>query len=148
DVLRLIGQPDGVVEVLVGKRSCGLGQHLDEDLALARASGALELRHDVGRQVIAGPLGTLAPPRSGRTPRGSSSPTRSPGVLHRGSFPAKPLVGAHATDEAEVLGFLGKEAFMKAVYFVSRGVDDPTSLSVPLHLAANGSIDVGHDVSV
>jgi hypothetical protein len=29
-----------------------------------------------------------------------------------------------------------------------RGTNDPTGASLPLHLAANGSLAVGHDVSV
>lgn len=37
---------------------------------------------------------------------------------------------------------------MKFVYFVSAGAVDPTRTSIPLHLAANGSAEVGHDVSV
>jgi predicted peroxiredoxin len=37
---------------------------------------------------------------------------------------------------------------MKLMYIVTRGVDDPTLASVPLHLAANGSIEVGQEVSV
>jgi predicted peroxiredoxin len=37
---------------------------------------------------------------------------------------------------------------MKFVYVVSKGSSDPTLASVPLHLAANGSLEVGHEVSV
>ncbi len=43
---------------------------------------------------------------------------------------------------------------MKFVYMVTTGTDDPTKaslplhLAVPLHLAANGSLEVGHDTSV
>lgn len=37
---------------------------------------------------------------------------------------------------------------MKFVYFSATGKNDPTRASVPLHLAANGSIEVGHDVAV
>lgn len=37
---------------------------------------------------------------------------------------------------------------MRFVYMVTRGVSDPTGLSVPLHMAANGSLEVGHEVSV
>jgi predicted peroxiredoxin len=37
---------------------------------------------------------------------------------------------------------------MKITYFVSSGTADPTRASIPLHLAANGSIEVGHDVAV
>ena len=34
---------------------------------------------------------------------------------------------------------------MKFVYMVTTGTDDPTKASLPLHLAANGSVEVGHD---
>lgn len=37
---------------------------------------------------------------------------------------------------------------MKFVYMVTKGADDPTLASVPIHLAVNGSLEVGHDVSV
>jgi predicted peroxiredoxin len=37
---------------------------------------------------------------------------------------------------------------MKFVYMVTTGTDDPTKASLPLHLAANGSIEVGHDTTV
>lgn len=37
---------------------------------------------------------------------------------------------------------------MKFVYIVTRGTGDATAASIPLHLAANGSVEVGHDVSV
>lgn len=37
---------------------------------------------------------------------------------------------------------------MKFVYIVSKGTDDATLASVPLHIAANGSLEVGQEVSV
>ena len=37
---------------------------------------------------------------------------------------------------------------MKFVYMATRGAEDPTLASIPLHMALNGSIEVGHDVSV
>lgn len=37
---------------------------------------------------------------------------------------------------------------MKVLYIASRGVNDPTGASMPLHLAANGSAEVGHEVTV
>ena len=37
---------------------------------------------------------------------------------------------------------------MKFVYMVTTGTDDPTKASLPLHLAANGSVEVGYDTSV
>ena len=37
---------------------------------------------------------------------------------------------------------------MKITYFASAGTADPTRASIPLHLAANGSVEVGHDTAV
>jgi predicted peroxiredoxin len=37
---------------------------------------------------------------------------------------------------------------MRFVYMVTRGANDPTGLSIPLHMAANGSLEVGHEVTV
>lgn len=37
---------------------------------------------------------------------------------------------------------------MRLVYVVNRGTEDPTAASVPLHIAANGSLEVGQEVSV
>ena len=37
---------------------------------------------------------------------------------------------------------------MKVVYVVSGGAADPTSASVPIHLAVNGSLAVGHEPSI
>ena len=37
---------------------------------------------------------------------------------------------------------------MKFVYMSTSGADDATKASLPLHLAANGSVEVGHDVTV
>ena len=37
---------------------------------------------------------------------------------------------------------------MRFLYIVTRGMDDPTLASVPLHLAANGSVELGREVSV
>lgn len=37
---------------------------------------------------------------------------------------------------------------MKFVYIVSKGTEDATLASVPLHIAANGSLEVGQEVSV
>jgi predicted peroxiredoxin len=37
---------------------------------------------------------------------------------------------------------------MKFVYMATAGTADPTKASLPLHLAANGSVEVGHDVAV
>jgi len=41
-----------------------------------------------------------------------------------------------------------EENKMRLLYIVSKGMDDPTLASVPLHIAANGSLEVGQDVSV
>ena len=37
---------------------------------------------------------------------------------------------------------------MRLLYVVTKGMDDPTLASVPLHIAANGSVDLGQEVSV
>ncbi|MBA2365410.1 MAG: DsrE family protein [Actinobacteria bacterium] len=37
---------------------------------------------------------------------------------------------------------------MRFLYLVSKGADDPTLASVPLHLAVNGSAEVGHDTQI
>ena len=37
---------------------------------------------------------------------------------------------------------------MKITYLASAGRSDPTRASIPLHLAANGSLEVGDDTSV
>ncbi len=37
---------------------------------------------------------------------------------------------------------------MRFLYIVTKGTNDPTSASVPLHIAANGSLEVGQEVSV
>ena len=34
------------------------------------------------------------------------------------------------------------------LYIVTKGKDDPTLASVPLHIAANGALEIGQDVSV
>jgi predicted peroxiredoxin len=41
-----------------------------------------------------------------------------------------------------------KEDVMRMLYIVTKGISDPTLASVPLHIAANGSLDVGQEVSV
>jgi predicted peroxiredoxin len=41
-----------------------------------------------------------------------------------------------------------KEDEMRLLYIVTKGMDDPTLASVPLHIAANGSLDIGQEVSV
>ncbi|MGH2730771.1 MAG: DsrE family protein [Actinomycetota bacterium] len=37
---------------------------------------------------------------------------------------------------------------MKVAYFTTTGAGDATRASIPLHLAVNGSLEVGHDVFV
>ena len=37
---------------------------------------------------------------------------------------------------------------MQITYFASAGTADPTRASIPLHLAANGSVEVGHETAV
>jgi predicted peroxiredoxin len=41
-----------------------------------------------------------------------------------------------------------EETAMHVLYFLTRGANDPTGASLPLHIAVNGSLQVGHDVSV
>jgi predicted peroxiredoxin len=41
-----------------------------------------------------------------------------------------------------------KEYEMRLLYIVTKGMGDPTLASVPLHVAANGSVDIGQEVSV
>ena len=37
---------------------------------------------------------------------------------------------------------------MKITYFASAGMSDPTRASIPLHLAANGSVEVGQETTI
>jgi predicted peroxiredoxin len=37
---------------------------------------------------------------------------------------------------------------MKVLYVATRGPSDPTGASIPLHIAANGSAEVGDEVAV
>jgi len=37
---------------------------------------------------------------------------------------------------------------MRVLYMASSGSSDPTRACVPLHLAVNGSVEVGHDTGV
>ena len=37
---------------------------------------------------------------------------------------------------------------MKILYFATSGTSDPTRASLPLHLAVNGSLEVGHTVDI
>ncbi len=37
---------------------------------------------------------------------------------------------------------------MRLLYIVTKGTGDPTLASVPLHIAANGSVDLGQEVAV
>jgi hypothetical protein len=41
-----------------------------------------------------------------------------------------------------------KENEMRLLYIVTKGMGDPTLASVPLHIAANGSVDLGQEVWV
>ncbi len=38
--------------------------------------------------------------------------------------------------------------FMRTLYMTTSGLSDPTRASIPLHLAVNGSLEVGHTVGV
>ena len=37
---------------------------------------------------------------------------------------------------------------MKITYFVSSGMGDVTRASIPLHLAANGSVEIGQETAI
>ena len=37
---------------------------------------------------------------------------------------------------------------MKITYFASAGTADPTRASIPLHLAVNGSVEVGQETTI
>jgi predicted peroxiredoxin len=37
---------------------------------------------------------------------------------------------------------------MKVLYLATTGASDPTKASLPLHIAANGSVEVGQDCAV
>ena len=37
---------------------------------------------------------------------------------------------------------------MRLLYIVTEGMADPTLASVPLHIAANGSVEVGHETAI
>jgi predicted peroxiredoxin len=37
---------------------------------------------------------------------------------------------------------------MKVLYLATSGTSDPTKASMPLHLAANGSLEIGHEAVV
>jgi predicted peroxiredoxin len=37
---------------------------------------------------------------------------------------------------------------MKFVYMATKGTGDPTLASIPLHMALNGSVEVGHNVAI
>jgi len=37
---------------------------------------------------------------------------------------------------------------VKITYFASAGTADPTRASIPLHLAANGSVEVGQETTI
>ena len=37
---------------------------------------------------------------------------------------------------------------MKTLYFVTAGAADATLASIPLHIAVNGSVEVGHETAV
>jgi predicted peroxiredoxin len=37
---------------------------------------------------------------------------------------------------------------MRITYFASAGTADPTRASIPLHLAANGSLEIGQEISI
>jgi len=42
----------------------------------------------------------------------------------------------------------GGGSVVKFLYIVTKGAGDPTGASIPLHMAVNGSLQVGHEVTV
>lgn len=49
---------------------------------------------------------------------------------------------------SSIVGKARKEEPMRLLYIVTKGTDDATLASVPLHIAANGSLEIGQEVSV
>ncbi len=43
---------------------------------------------------------------------------------------------------------IAQEDDVKITYFVSAGTADATRASIPLHLAANGSVEIGQETSI
>jgi predicted peroxiredoxin len=43
---------------------------------------------------------------------------------------------------------LRKENLMRILYLATTGANDPTKASIPLHIAANGSVDAGQQCAV
>ena len=41
-----------------------------------------------------------------------------------------------------------RSLLMRTLYMATAGTSDPTRASIPIHLAVNGSLEVGHDVGV
>jgi predicted peroxiredoxin len=73
--------------------------------------------------------------------------------VHKGEAYAPGFLGWHHACGGKVAPYRfsrrgGKEEKMRLLYIVSKGMNDPTLASVPLHIAANGSLEVGQDVSV
>jgi hypothetical protein len=64
----------------------------------------------------------------------------SPTITGTGRWAEKvPAVGAHAGSTLRS---------MQILYMTTSGAADPTRASIPLHLAVNGSLEVGHTVGV
>jgi predicted peroxiredoxin len=50
--------------------------------------------------------------------------------------------------QSKCYGEFERRNAMKLLYIVTKGMNDPTLSSVPLHIAANGSLEIGQEVSV
>jgi predicted peroxiredoxin len=56
--------------------------------------------------------------------------------------------GERAFLQSKRYGEFERRNAMKLLYIVTKGMNDPTLASVPLHIAANGSLEIGQEVSV
>jgi predicted peroxiredoxin len=63
--------------------------------------------------------------------------------LHLGHDFAAQLLLCDALPHGHITG-----GAMKIAYLVSAGAADPTRASIPLHLAANGSLELGQEASI
>lgn len=51
-------------------------------------------------------------------------------------------------DRYRVTGGVEEVVVKKFVYMATKGASDPTLASIPIHMAVNGSVEVGHDTSI
>jgi hypothetical protein len=108
-------------------------------ISKARSSRVPPLRAESERAVSSEPGARVSSnPRSGLTVAGRSLVARSGSAVR--ATPRSEMVSGpnHRREEQGV----------KITYFVSSGTGDATRASIPLHLAANGSIEVGQQTSI